>query len=238
MLQVIMENELPKDLEPFKLKEGTFNTEGRLYTKGNEFFKLYNTPKSFQYAMHFERIKSDNIPYAHVPNYFIMDDKSRIVGEVQTLIKNSQSLSDGINSYQENRELDKRMPKMLQLSSFLKALDKKMYFHNDFHMDNFLEDENQIYAIDLGRMSREKNEGEHRFRYNVILLSYLFGISTKTASNLLLNDFHYLEEYFKFAPEFLEYLKQTGPTDIYPDEVLHTLIGHEKEATKIHRTFR
>lgn len=238
MLQVIMEKELPKDLKPFKLKKGTFNTEGRIYTKGNEFFKLYHTPRSFQYAMHFEQIKENDIPYTHLPNYFIMDDQTRIVGEVQTLIKASHNLSDGINSHTENRELDRRIPKMLQLSAFMEGIDKKGYFHNDFHMDNFMEDKNQIYAIDLGGLRQEKNEREHRFRYNIILLSYLFGISTKTAQNLLLYDFHYLEEYFKFAPQFLNYLKQTGATDIYPDEVLHTLIGHEKEATKIHRTFR
>lgn len=236
MLEVIMEKDLPKDLKPLKLKEGTFNTEGRIYTNKSEFFKLYHVPKSLIYATDFMKVKEANIPYAHVPNYFIMNENNQISGEVQEFILNSHSLDDGIEIYKEKRDLQDRIPKMKQLALFTKGLDENGYFHNDFHMDNFLEDENRIYAIDLGRLQKRNNEGEHRFRYNIILLSYLFGMTERTAI-MLLNEYRsYLDEYFAFAPEFLNYLKQTGvKTDIYADEILDSLLNHEEEVQKVHK---
>lgn len=235
MFEMIYKKDLPKDLVPLKLEDGSLNKEARIFVCGNELFKLYRDVKSIRYANDFQELKENHIPYALCPNYYIMNQYNQIEGEVQDYIV-GRTLSEGIESYKNVRDIDKRLVKMQQLIDFVKGLDSHNYFHNDLHCQNFLEDENRIYAIDLGGVykTKAKKTDIHQMRTKIILLSYLFGISEKEAKNLLEYKVD-LYQCFSFAPQFLKYLLGEYDDTVYADTFFGELAHHEEEATKVHR---
>ena len=235
MFIAIESKNLPKGLTRLELDCGTINTNSRLFKDKDKVYKFYHQCLPFRYASEMHALSQQDIPHALFPEAFIINDKHQIIGDVTPFIKNSQTLTQKTQFYNPQRSINDRIPKMYQLISFVDALNRLKYYHNDLHSDNFLSTDSNIYAIDLVGIRKKEDVSEHQKHLNEILLSYLFGLTKNEANNLLTNESYRLRETLAFAPRFIDFLI-SGSKRSDNDLVLDELYGHDKEATEIHKS--
>ena len=232
MFIAIESKNLPKGLTRLELDCGTINTNSRLFKDKDKVYKFYHQCLPFRYASEMHALSQQDIPHALFPEAFIINDKHQIIGDVTPFIENSQTLTQKTKFYNPQRSINDRIPKMYQLISFVDALNRLKYYHNDLHSDNFLSTDANIYAIDLVGIRKKEDVSEHQKHLNEILLSYLFGLSRNEVDTLLTDQNYRLQESLYFAPKFIDFLingvKESN------DLVLDELYNHDKEASKLH----
>lgn len=235
MFIAIESKNLPKGLTRLELDCGTINTNSRLFKDKDKVYKFYHQCLPFRYASEIHALSQQNIPHALFPEAFIINDKYQVIGDVTPFIEDSQTLTQKAQLNNHQRSINDRIPKMYQLISFVDALNRLKYYHNDLHSDNFLSTDSNIYAIDLVGIRKKENISEHQKHLNEILLSYLFGLTKNEANNLLTNESYRLRETLAFAPRFIDFLI-SGSKRSDNDLVLDELYDHDKEATEIHKS--
>ncbi len=232
MFIAIESKNLPKGLTRLELDCGTINTNSRLFKDKDKVYKFYHQCLPFRYASEMHALSQQDIPHALFPEAFIINDKHQIIGDVTPFIENSQTLTQKTQFYNPQRSINDRIPQMYQLISFVDALNRLKYYHNDLHSDNFLSTDANIYAIDLVGIRKKEDVSEHQKHLNEILLSYLFGLSRNEVDTLLTDQNYRLQESLYFAPKFIDFLingvKESN------DLVLDELYDHDKEASKLH----